>query len=1238
MVDKFKPAGTFKKVSKQWGVRYSPPEEELNRPGTAAKDGRTKAKCDIDDAAYIPLTNPCHYYTLPLPSHMVQASDQCNSPSVFAIPALRYTNLICLARRVQGADATSPSTTTGMLATAQRQTILSTDAISILLFVCRKYDAVKAENETLRRQMGRGGGGAAEEEDDSRRRPASNGPFTQLRVGGDAYLSRLRLGRTLGSALLSAAGAHDKKQEPQGNLVQRDHLFAVLINSSTHARQGETGAANAFCTKGLWPIIVEKYPRVKEDMEKALKPPTTASRSLLLASRMAASGAAHRVVQALKVFTFGCPGLTSAGKAKHTALDSVCSSALELGDIAPATSNLTAEQQEQAARDAAEAAPIDEVHRHDMGELNWEEVTRDDSPNDPTEEALDELGTARAGQAARASASTGLCHLASGLSFMLVLLLLQTTQLILDGDAAQTIVARLSTDAGKIPGAFGVDQHWCPVLLQVLGYGAQTSVISGVSCVLHRFLCALSPDRALVVRIWKGHDNAVQLKANFAGYLLQVLELIKSGLAGVRLLMVIPPFLWGGFCTTEGVEQAVGEVYTNGRRQKRWRPTTDDGWTEYEWCGDHGHAGTWRVPNIVKVPTSNLLYAITDVFMIIRFNLGFDGGTLFSMFGTSPSSAQPDVFTETAKPDMQKLYLYVLLRAETTLRQHEAKHGDASCDCRIEEMEHANHPAHNRRQQAITRLPAQRESFNAGADPQQQQVNNAYVGTNGDEDDDMAPMHTRPECDRFEGPDGPAIEAVMQRKKWTKLADDFVPPPGPAGPLRVDDSFRQDEIVRVPIVIKPYSRSLTDSIFDAAAMVLLKLMILCIIHFRMRTLECFLNLANAPLRALMKEKKCVAKIETNYNKRIKEMGSKHAVYQTKTGDVPRATSNGPNAIIFQNDFLKLRDFDLTQEGLRTGDIPYPSEYFTALQLTFLSVGHVTFVLNVLPRLAACALDWALAMELAFQRHEASDEDVRLFELHLRRHIYTLAELFNGGLCWYYFQGLKVLIAQFKETRWLVGNSQQCVEHSMQTVRQTVRHTVHGGVGAPKKGVDRATDIANKRANAPSEHKALWRNLLFHCMSAVRSFSKKAPEVDQMTFMGAWSLLCEKVAQGRLMVWATLNWQWRYCRAMVRIYWSVRAFHRINVPGQEGYYADLIKENECYWEPVELRNGTWADRSDRSKRAKLARQRRYRRRSAVYKQRFDHCPDVDMDENEGEDEDEYEDQDEYDDMSEDMDSN
>jgi hypothetical protein len=43
-------------------------------------------------------------------------------------------------------------------------------------------------------------------------------------------------------------------------------------------------------------------------------------------------------------------------------------------------------------------------------------------------------------------------------AFMLVFIMFQSTQLILDGDEAQTVVARLSTDAGKIPGAFGVDR------------------------------------------------------------------------------------------------------------------------------------------------------------------------------------------------------------------------------------------------------------------------------------------------------------------------------------------------------------------------------------------------------------------------------------------------------------------------------------------------------------------------------------------------------------------------------------------------------------------------------------------------------------------------------------------------------------------------------------------------------------------------------------------------------------
>jgi hypothetical protein len=282
------------------------------------------------------------------------------------------------------------------------------------------------------------------------------------------------------------------------------------------------------------------------------------------------------------------------------------------------------------------------------------------------------------------------------------------------------------------------------------------------------------------------------------------------------------------------------------------------------------------------------------------------------------------------------------------------------------------------------------------------------------------------------------------------------------------------------------------------------------------------------------------------------------------------------------------------------------------------------------------------MELGFKA-DASDEDVRLFELHLRRHTYALAELLGGGLCWYYFQGLKVIVQQFKDTRWLVGNSQQTVEHTMQTVRQTVRHTVHGAVGAPKKGMDRAADLAAKRAKAPSEPMALFRNLLFHSMSAVRTFSTKAPEVERMTFMGAWSLLCEKVNTGRTMVWSTLNAQWRYCRAMIHIYGKLRAHHRIHqdggcahlhllVPptpdtsstpppyvsntvvaplcaGQEDHYARLIKEHERYWENVCLPNGKWATRADTSKRAKLARHRRYVKRGGnkVYREKYFDSP-------------------------------
>ena len=87
--------------------------------------------------------------------------------------------------------------------------------------------------------------------------------------------------------------------------------------------------------------------------------------------------------------------------------------------------------------------------------------------------------------------------------------------------------------------------------------------------------------------------------------------------------------------------------------------------------------------------------------------------------------------------------------------------------------------------------------------------------------------------------------------------------------------------------------------------------------------------------------------------------------------------------------------------------------------------------------------------------------------------------------------------------------------------------------------------------------------------------------------------------------------------MVRIYRSIRAFHRISSPDQQDYYRRLLAENSSYWEPVQLRNGSLVDKTDRSKVAKLARQRRYRRAGrAVYLQKYwdrSHMDAEDMDE-------------------------
>ena len=291
----------------------------------------------------------------------------------------------------------------------------------------------------------------------------------------------------VGHTLSSLAGSADGELGSNSNMYERDFLLAALLDNSLHARQGMTGARNAFCTKGIFSIIVSEFPKLKEDMLAALKPPTTSSRALHLASRMSASGAAHRVIRALKDFTFGVASMTVTTRAKNEAVDSVCceGGVFEMGDIAPVLTTRTLEQQVAAAAAAAAATANEgeggrEGEGHEIPSLDWE------APQDTTDEADDELATC--GAASRdevAAAGTGISHLAGGLAFMLTLIMLQTTLAIFPGDDEQNVLARLSTDAGKIPGAFGVDQHWCPVVMQLLGVGARVTQ-NGLSCITRR--------------------------------------------------------------------------------------------------------------------------------------------------------------------------------------------------------------------------------------------------------------------------------------------------------------------------------------------------------------------------------------------------------------------------------------------------------------------------------------------------------------------------------------------------------------------------------------------------------------------------------------------------------------------------------------------------------------------------------------------------------------------------------
>ena len=75
--------------------------------------------------------------------------------------------------------------------------------------------------------------------------------------------------------------------------------------------------------------------------------------------------------------------------------------------------------------------------------------------------------------------------------------------------------------------------------------------------------------------------------------------------------------------------------------------------------------------------------------------------------------------------------------------------------------------------------------------------------------------------------------------------------------------------------------------------------------------------------------------------------------------------------------------------------------------------------------------------------KATDADIDCFEKHMRMHIFTLAELYPNRLSWYHAQAFDFMIKQFRAVGSLMLNSQQCVEHSMQTVARAVKHSTNG---------------------------------------------------------------------------------------------------------------------------------------------------------------------------------------------------
>ena len=109
--------------------------------------------------------------------------------------------------------------------------------------------------------------------------------------------------------------------------------------------------------------------------------------------------------------------------------------------------------------------------------------------------------------------------------------------------------------------------------------------------------------------------------------------------------------------------------------------------------------------------------------------------------------------------------------------------------------------------------------------------------------------------------------------------------------------------------------------------------------------------------------------------------------------VPKCTIDGPRSRMIIGDLLKLKGFDLTQDGLRSGAIAYPSTFVQQLAILYRAIGDDYWVrrhlLHKSPAACGCCTCSTLSHTLALS-HVRTHPPTHPHHARARAHTHTHA--------------------------------------------------------------------------------------------------------------------------------------------------------------------------------------------------------------------------------------------------------